>query len=134
MRLQIKDKPLYISNILLRSVPLLIENITILEKYDEIHILINNNNLINLLYFLKNHSLLQFKSLQDIFGVDYLDYIFSLNNNDNNIDLEINKIDTRYQINYYLLSVFLEARILIKINTSSNIFINSASSLFNSAS
>ena len=131
MRLVNKDKAITIANYILNTVPKLISNISIVESTNELKILTNKENLNNLLIFLKTHSFLQFKSLQDVFAVDYLDYVYS-----SSLQLEngliFNKKE-RFQINYYVLSIINEVRCLIKINNCENTSIDSVSNIYNSA-
>lgn len=72
--------------------------------------LINPNYLNHFLIFLKNNTLLQFKTLIAITAVDYPEK------------------ENRFEINYFLLSYQLNTRIIIKVNTSD---IKPISSIYN---
>jgi len=75
----------------------------------------NNDNLKFLLNFLKNHYLLQYKTLIAITAVDYP-----------------NKKD-RFEVNYFLLSYKLNNRLTIKVTTDDINPINSITDIFSSA-
>jgi NADH:ubiquinone oxidoreductase subunit C len=83
-----------ISNYIIQNVSNFIEHIEIIENHNEIRIKLKDNYLIKFLSFIKNNNFLKFKLLLDLFGIDYLD---------------------KLQINYYLLSLDLNFRILLKI-------------------
>jgi NADH:ubiquinone oxidoreductase subunit C len=130
MRKRQTDTGLHVANLLLRLVPNFINQIQIMENTNELRILTTSNKLKNLLVFFKNHNTLYFQALQDLFAIDYIDYSFSKKNV---YDYEINK-NERFQVNYYLLNLVYEMRILIKVNISNLTVITSVSSLYNSAS
>lgn len=98
---------------LLKIIPNFIEKI-FLEK-DELIIFIKKKNLKNILIFFKEHSLIKFNILIDITAVDYL-----------------NK-KKRFEVNYFLLSIFLNMRLRIKIFTDEITPISSIISIYNSA-
>lgn len=148
MIVQTKDKGVHLANLILKLVPNLVKQIQIVENTGELRILTDVSKINNLLAFLKNHSALHFQALQDLFAVDYLDFSFcSPNNLIENVNknrereggyvstdiYEVNK-DERFQVNYYLLSVPFETRILIKVNLGNLTFVDSASNIYNSAS
>jgi len=149
MVLKTKDKGIHIANLIFKLVPNLVNQIQIVEKTGELRILTDSSKINNLLTFLKNHTMLNFHALQDLFAIDYLDYSFSLSkikssnlNNFTNVnnkmgicicDYELNK-DERFQVNYYVLSLPYEMRILIKVNLKNLSFIDSVSNIYNSAS
>jgi NADH/F420H2 dehydrogenase subunit C len=71
--------------------------------------------LLNLITFLKDNQLLQFKTLISITAVDYP------------------KNKNRFEINYFLLSYKLNTRIIIKLNTSDILPVPSITSIFKGA-
>ena len=75
----------------------------------------NAENLMSLLQVLKNHSLLQFKTLISITAVDYP------------------QRERRFEVNYFLLSYLLNTRLIIKTNTDDVHPIPSISSIYSSA-
>lgn len=128
MRFKTKEKGLHLAILLLKTVPNFIDQIQIIEHTGELRILINSSNLNALLLFLKNHNAMQFKALQDLFAIDYVDYSAF----NNLVVYELNK-NERFQLNYYLLNLDFEIRILIKLNISNLNFVSSVSSIYNSA-
>lgn len=115
---------LYAAYIIINSVPNLIDSVHVYEELGQIHILTSRSKINKLLYFIKSHTLLQFKSLQDIYALDLLEYDAS--------PFELNK-EQRFQVDYLLLSVYNQLRILIKVNISNNSYIDSSSNIYNSA-
>lgn len=93
----------------------LIGNIIYKEKENLISFFVKKENLKNFLLFLKNHSLLQFKTLIAITAVDYPE-----------------KAD-RFEVNYFLLSYKLNLRITIKTVTNGVEPLESISNVYNSA-
>jgi len=93
----------------------LIGNIIYKEKENLISFFVKKENLKNFLLFLKNHSLLQFKTLIAITAVDYPE-----------------KAD-RFEVNYFLLSYKLNLRITIKTVTNDVEPLESISNVYNSA-
>jgi len=77
---------------------------------DEIILYVNHINVHRVLYFLKNHTLTQYKIVTDITAVDYLN---------KNPNLEIEKedqfISNRFEVVYNLLSIHTNSRIRIKV-------------------
>ena len=90
----------YFIYFLIKNIPKYLLN-KIIYKIQEYTITIytSNNNLINLLQFLKKSYFLQFKTLISITAVDYPENY------------------NRFEINYFLLSYKLNQRIILKINT-----------------
>lgn len=86
-----------------------------LESDNTVVLYVNNNSLILLMNFLKNHYSLQFKTLISITAVDYPEK------------------KNRFEVNYFLLSYKLNRRIIIKVETNDITPINSISSIFSSA-
>lgn len=72
-------------------------------------------NLTLLLSFLKNHKLLQFKTLISITGVDYPEY------------------KNRFEVNYFLLSYKINERIIVKTTVGVDSVLPSAINIFPSA-
>jgi len=77
---------------------------------------INLKNLIYIIYILKNYLFFQYKQLLDLFAVDYPQ-----------------KVNKRFELNYYLLSIKYNLRILIKSNVNNIEIIPTISNLYNSA-
>jgi len=98
---------------LLQIIPKFIKKI-ILDK-DELIIYLNIKNLQKILNFLKNYSLTKFSILIDITAVDYL----------------LNK--KRFEINYFLLSIFLNMRLRLKLNIDEMTSVSSITIIYNSA-
>ena len=90
----------YFIYFLIKNIPKYLLN-KIIYKIQEYTVTIytSNNNLINLLQFLKKSYFLQFKTLISITAVDYPENY------------------NRFEINYFLLSYKLNQRIILKINT-----------------
>lgn len=80
-------------------------------------ILKNNNSLLFIVYFFKNHFKYQFKELVDICIVDYLNNNF-LNN--------------RFEINYVFLSLKYKTRLKIKLFCDEKTIISSVTHLYSS--
>lgn len=91
------------------------QNIIFKPINNTIVINVDNKNLKFLLIFLKNHHLLQFKTLLSITGVDYP-----------------NKIQ-RFEVNYFLLSYTLNIRAIIKVVTDDITPIDSVTEIYKSA-
>jgi len=115
---------LYTASIISKCVPNLINQIQIVDNGD-LRIITSTTKLVRLLKFLKHSSNLQFKALQDLFGVDLIDYT--------SLAYPIN-LNSRFQINYYLLSYLLKVRILIKVQLDELNSLESITFLYNSAS
>ena len=98
---------------LYQIIPFWIKKITLTK--DELIINIEKKNLINFIIFLKKNSLLKFHILIDITAVDYI----------NNIN--------RFEVNYFLLSIFLNLRIRLKVLTDEITPIPSITLLYESA-
>jgi len=79
--------------------------------------LLNNNSLIYISIFLKNHFKYQFKELVDICTVDYL------NHNKNN----------RFELNYMLLSLKYKTRLKIKLYSDEKTLLSSVTNIYSSA-
>ena len=90
----------YFIYFLIKNIPKYLLN-KIIYKIQEYTVTIytSNNNLVNLLQFLKKSYFLQFKTLISITAVDYPENY------------------NRFEINYFLLSYKLNQRIILKINT-----------------
>ncbi len=90
----------YFIYFLIKNIPKYLLN-KIIYKIQEYTLTIHtsNNNLINLLQFLKKSYFLQFKTLISITAVDYPENY------------------NRFEINYFLISYKLNQRIILKINT-----------------
>lgn len=101
---------------LLKLIPYkVIEKIFYKEKENTISFFVNKENLNFFLLFLKNHSLLQFKTLVAITAVDYPEN------------------EQRFEINYFLLSYKLNLRLIVKTTTSDIVPIESVSNIYKSA-
>ena len=79
------------------------------------YITISAGSLMNVCRILKDHSLLQFKSLMDIWGVDYPNR------------------DKRFEVNYLLLSLKFNVRVVIRVHVEEFEGVFSLSSLYQSA-
>lgn len=88
----IKNFAQYITTI----IPKLIQDVTIINN--ELILIVENDNLKAVLFFLKNHTNSQYKMLCDITAVDYL------NKNE------------RFEVVYQLLSICYAARVRVKVN------------------
>ena len=84
-------------------------------KHDQINICIQDNNLIEVMIFLKTHSSTKFRQLIDITAVDYPEK------------------SQRFKIVYLLLSHEFNQRIILSYNINENEVINSLTSVFPSA-
>jgi len=105
-----------LTNFLLKTIPKFLKSgININHREQTITILVGKTNLINLLKFLKNNSLLQFKTLISITAVDYPE----------------NK--NRFEVNYFLLSYKLNTRLIIKVYTNDTTPIPSITSIYSGA-
>ncbi len=82
---------------------------------NDIIIWTTNENLTILLNFLKNHRLLQFKSLISITAVDYPDK------------------EDRFEVNYFLLSYKVNKRVVVKVTARTDTTLPSSTSIFESA-
>jgi len=102
-------------NYLIRSVPKFIQKVRINTKSNNITLYTNNNMLLDLLNFLKNNQLLQFKTLISITAVDYP------------------KNDKRFEVNYFLLSYKLNTRLIIKLYTNDTEPVNSVTPIYKGA-
>lgn len=91
------------------------EKIKLKTNTNSIIIYTTKENLISLTTILKNHSLLQFKTLVSITAVDYPEKI------------------NRFEVNYFLLSYLLNTRLIIKVSTDDINPIPSISSIYSSA-
>ena len=87
-------------NYLLKTIPLFINrDIKINHRENVLTLHISRENLLNIVKFLKDNQLLQFKTLISITAVDYP------------------KNKERFEVNYFLLSYKLNKRIILKVNT-----------------
>lgn len=103
-------------NYLIQCIPNFINNkIKFNLKEKTITLYTTNDNLLNLLTFLKNNQLLQFKTLISITAVDYPTK------------------KNRFEINYFLLSYKLNTRIIIKLETTDTVPVNSIVSIYKGA-
>ena len=84
-------------------------------KHDQINICIEDNNLIEVMIFLKTHSSTKFKQLIDITAVDYPER------------------DKRFKMVYLLLSHEKNSRIKIEFDMKEGEFLSSLTSIFPSA-
>jgi len=92
---------------------------TIIIRNNYLYLVLKNNNISSIMFFLKNHSLLNFTQLFDIIAVD---------------KLEMNLVEgKRFSYTYVLLSVLYNIRIFVNgfIGLFENL--NSVSSIFKSA-
>lgn len=85
--------------------------VEVLNNKYEFRISIDQSILLNVIYFFKFSSLVKFETLLDLFGVDYKNYL---------------------QVNYYLLSLEKDCRLLLKLNLIDN-FVNSLNLLYKSS-
>lgn len=92
-----------------------IKKIVYKEKENVINFFVKKENLNNFLLFLKNHSLLQFKTLIGITAVDYPEKL------------------ERFEVNYFLLSYKLNLRVIIKTTTNDITPLDSVSNIYKSA-
>lgn len=88
---------------------------SIVVQDDILYININKEILVNFVIFLKNHSSLKFVTLLDIWGVDYPSRI------------------KRFEVNYLLLSIKYNLRIILKVTVAEDESIESLVNIFNSA-
>lgn len=102
-------------NYLLKTVPRFIDKIQLNTTENRLVLFTSNSNLLNLITFLKNDQLLQFKTLISITAVDY----------PQNKD--------RFEINYFLLSYKLNTRLIIKLSTSDTKPVHSITSIYKGA-
>lgn len=102
-------------NFLLKTIPLFLIKLQVNIKENLIIITTKHEHLLNLITFLKDNQLLQFKTLISITAVDYP------------------KNKNRFEINYFLLSYKLNTRIIIKLNTSDILPVPSITSIFKGA-
>ena len=87
-------------NYLLKTIPLFINrDIKINHRENVLTLHVSRENLLNIVKFLKDNQLLQFKTLISITAVDYP------------------KNKERFEVNYFLLSYKLNKRIILKVNT-----------------
>ena len=87
-------------NYLLKTIPLFINrDIKINHRENVLTLYVSRENLLNIVKFLKDNQLLQFKTLISITAVDYP------------------KNKERFEVNYFLLSYKLNKRIILKVNT-----------------
>jgi NADH-quinone oxidoreductase subunit C len=100
---------------LLKTIPLFLIKLQVNIKENLIIITTKHEYLLNLITFLKDNQLLQFKTLISITAVDYP------------------KNKNRFEINYFLLSYKLNTRIIIKLNTSDILPVPSITSIFKGA-
>ena len=84
-------------------------------KHDQIFISIEDNNLVEVMIFLKNHSLTKFRQLIDITAVDYPER------------------EKRFKMVYLLLSHETNSRIIIEFDIKEGEIISSLTSIFPSA-
>jgi len=92
-----------------------IKKVVYKEKENIISFFVTKETLQYFLLFLKNHSLLQFKTLIGITAVDYPEKL------------------ERFEVNYFLLSYKLNLRIIIKTTTNDVTPIDSISNVYKSA-
>ena len=103
-------------NYLIKNIPLFLnEKIQINIKENILILKTDRKNLVNLVTFLKNNQLLQFKTLVSITAVDYP------------------KEKDRFEVNYFLLSYKLNTRIIIKLSTNDTTPVPSITSVFKGA-
>jgi NADH:ubiquinone oxidoreductase subunit C len=100
---------------LLKTIPLFLIKLQVNIKENLIIITTKHEYLLNLITFLKDNQLLQFKTLISITAVDYP------------------KNKNRFEINYFLLSYKLNTRIIIKLNTSDILPVPSITPIFKGA-
>nr|YP_010041713.1 NADH dehydrogenase subunit 9 [Cyanophora sudae]QPB15058.1 NADH dehydrogenase subunit 9 [Cyanophora sudae] len=101
------------ANLLINLIPKFIKDVLII--HNELILIINNNDLKNVVFFLKNHSYTQYKILCDITAVDYIDR------------------EERFEVVYQLLSIVYGARIRLKVLLTENQAIESISMIHPSA-
>lgn len=94
---------------------LFFRKIVIKKNNNTILIYIDKDNLLTLLNFLKNHTLLQFKTLISVTAVDYP------------------KKKDRFEVNYFLLSYLLNTRVIVKVSVDDTTPLPSISKIYNSA-
>lgn len=103
-------------NYLINIIPNYIEkDINVILNANEITIYTNNEKLVPLLRFLRDHYYLQYKTLVSLTAVDYPSK------------------ENRFELNYFLLSYKLNSRIIVKLNTNDVNPVNSITSVFKSA-
>jgi NADH dehydrogenase (ubiquinone) Fe-S protein 3 len=103
-------------NYIIKTIPkYLKDNLVIKLKNNTLEMIVSSNNLFSLITFLKNHSLLQYKTITAITAVDYL------------------KKEKRFQLIYFLLSYKLNSRLIIKLNISDREFVDSITPIFKGA-
>lgn len=103
-------------NFLIKVIPKCIKgNIVLKVSEDTLSINTDKDNLLLLLNFLKNNSLLQFKTLISITAVDYPER------------------ENRFEVDYFLLSYKLNKRIIVKLETNDTTPVPSITNIFSSA-
>jgi len=91
---------------------------TISKKRTNIHIWVyNHKNILNLLNFLKKNSFFKIQQVVDIYGVDFLNF----------------KSDGRFELNYVLLSLYYNTRIIVRSVINLYDIVNTTTSLFKSS-
>jgi len=88
---------------------------SIIVKEDLLIVNLKSDGLVNFVRFLKTHSILKFSHLMDVWGVDY--------------PSEKN----RFEVNYLLLSIRYNIRLVIKVTVEEDGAVDSLQPLFNSA-
>ena len=104
-----------LANYLIRTVPAFLYNVKVTVNDKTIILTTKNEHLLDLVFYLKNNQLLQFKTLVSITAVDYPE----------------NK--ERFEINYFFLSYKLNARIIVKLSTNDTKPVHSITPIFNGA-
>lgn len=111
-----KNNAYNLLNYLLKIIPYkIVKKISYKEKENTLSFFVNKENLKFFLLFLKNHSLLQFKTLVAITAVDYPEK------------------SERFEVNYFLLSYKLNLRIILKTTTNDITPIDSIYEIYKSA-
>ena len=105
-----------LAHYLIKTTPAFInKNIQINIRENILIIKTSKETLLNLLLFLKDNQLLQFKTLVSITAVDYP------------------KKKNRFEVNYFLLSYKLNTRIIIKLDTNDTTPVPSITSIYKGA-
>jgi len=101
---------LNINDYLLLNVPNLIQSIVFIEKRKQYKYYIKKTKLIMFVFFIQKQTLLIFNEILDVFCIDFLNLL---------------KKDYRFQINYLVLNMLNNIRLLIKYNIKNNEIIES---------
>jgi NADH dehydrogenase (ubiquinone) Fe-S protein 3 len=112
---------------------------TISNNEKDFSVFVPNNELINTVIFLKNHTLCQFKVLSDITAVDWLGRntlkVDSNKLTTFNTDLRVSRIlslDSRFCLVYNLLSVRYGTRLLLKTFVDKSLMIETLTTFYSS--